>query len=181
MRTGASSWKTTTALLRGLASVTVVVVSSGTVLALPSFGTRLPHGERVPCAATTSEAMAAGCSRQGYCLGLGHHQCNGVQPDDVILERTTEETRLVSLNPFGDDFKTANYEWYLLFFVVVLSGCVCNSDRLLCFLSFSYIYFSLFVSSSLFLLSHSLFYLLLGPVRCAYKIPIRMVQRMGKN
>jgi hypothetical protein len=83
------------------------------VLAMPSFGLRIPNGEQVPCSSSTSEEeeeVAAGCSRQGYCLGLGHHHCGGVQPDDVTSNSTTE-TRLVSLNPFGEDFKTANYEW----------------------------------------------------------------------
>ena len=124
--TAASSW-TTTALLRGLAIATVF---SCTVTAMPSFGLRIPNGERVPCSSSTSEEMAAGCSRQGYCLGLGHHQCDGVQPDDVTLESTTEETRLVSLNPFGDDFKTANYEWYMVFIFSFLVLCI---NLVLCF------------------------------------------------
>ena len=129
---------------------------------MPSFGLRIPNGERVPCSSSTSEEMAAGCSRQGYCLGLGHHQCDGVQPDDVTLESTTEETRLVSLNPFGDDFKTANYEWYSL---CLSSSCFHGSYPPLCFLFLSFVRILGFLFESLCMLVYILlivFFLLDG-------------------
>jgi hypothetical protein len=81
----------------------------GVVNGMPSFGTKIPNGESVPCP-TDSIAGEDGCTASGYCLGLGHLNCGGFQNEDAFLNDETN-TRIVSLNPFGADFRDAGFVW----------------------------------------------------------------------
>ena len=83
--------------------------NAGVVNGMPSFGTKIPNGEAVPCP-VESIAGEEGCTLQGYCLGLGHLDCGGFQPQDVSLDEETN-TRVVLLNPFGEDFREQGFAW----------------------------------------------------------------------
>lgn len=66
--------------------------------ALPSFGSKIPNGQKVPC-----PPNAGGCSR-GICYGLGHPNCGGFQSGDRVGGN-------LFLSPFGDDLKANGYAW----------------------------------------------------------------------
>jgi hypothetical protein len=83
--------------------------NAGVVNGMPSFGTKIPNGEAVPCP-IESIAGEDGCTAAGLCLGLGHLNCGGFQTEDVILDEETN-TRVVSLNPFGEDFREQGFAW----------------------------------------------------------------------
>lgn len=76
-----------------------------TATALPSFGTKIPNGERVPCPPDETEA-SEGCTPSGFCFGLGHPSCGGFQP-----ENRDSDTGAISLNPFGDDWRATGFKW----------------------------------------------------------------------
>ena len=62
--------------------------------AYPSFGSKVPNGERVPCL-DEDDASCIG----GFCRGLGHGTCAGGVAGNP------------NLNPFGLDWKQNGYEW----------------------------------------------------------------------
>mmetsp|Transcript_18058 Transcript_18058/g.36528 ORF Transcript_18058/g.36528 Transcript_18058/m.36528 type:complete len:735 (+) Transcript_18058:124-2328(+) len=64
--------------------------------ALPSFGSKLPNGERVPC----RDGIDSGCI-DGYCRGIGHPACDG----------GTSGASPQLLSPFGQDWKDAGFRW----------------------------------------------------------------------
>jgi len=87
--------------MKSITSVAVLLLAAVVVLvdvttALPSFGSKIPNGERVPCQDDTDE----GCL-SGYCRGLGHPTCSG-----GISGQTPQ-----LLSPFGQDWKDAEFEW----------------------------------------------------------------------
>lgn len=73
--------------------------------ALPSFGTKIPNGENVPC-----PPSSPGCSTSGLCFGLGHLSCGGFQPEDKTIDATTGAAS-IALNPFGDDWRASGFVW----------------------------------------------------------------------
>ena len=64
------------------------------VEAYPSFGSKVPNGEKVPCLDEDDPSCIG-----GYCRGLGHGSCAGGVPGNP------------NLNPFGLDWKANGYEW----------------------------------------------------------------------
>jgi len=75
--------------------------------ALPSFGTKIPNGESVPCPESVS---GDGCTSAGFCFGLGHPSCGGFRADeDVSVD--ADGNRAVLLNPFGEDWKASGFQW----------------------------------------------------------------------
>ena len=67
--------------------------------ALPSFGSKVPNGQAVPCPPSNPE-----CSRSGYCAGLGHPDCGGAQAEDRV-------EGVLTLGPFGNDFRANGFTW----------------------------------------------------------------------
>jgi hypothetical protein len=107
---------TVTTLVLSLSFLLLLLLSHhdvGVVNGMPSFGTRIPNGEAVPCPPTESSVAGDdenGCTASGYCLGLGHLNCGGFQTEDAIVDEETN-TRVVSLNPFGEDFREQGFAW----------------------------------------------------------------------
>ena len=64
------------------------------VEAYPSFGSKVPNGEKVPCLDEDDPSCIG-----GYCRGLGHGSCAGGVPGNP------------NLNSFGLDWKANVYEW----------------------------------------------------------------------
>jgi hypothetical protein len=96
------------------AATTILLLSHHHVIivdALPSFGTKLPNGELVPCPSSVLDSGGDGCTLStGLCLGLGHWNCGGLQSDiDVSID--DEGTRILSLNPFGEDYRKQGFVW----------------------------------------------------------------------
>lgn len=101
--------------------------------ALPSFGTRVPNGERVPCPKPITadngedDPRTTGCTRNGFCFGLGHLQCGGFNPNAAIpvdgtdfdadgnavsaTNETETEQNIFQLNVFGEDWKLNGFVW----------------------------------------------------------------------
>jgi len=75
--------------------------------ALPSFGTKIPNGEVVPCPPSLLEDDSSGCTANDYCLGLGHPNCGGFQSEDKIEGNPTT----ILLNPFGEDWRSNGFVW----------------------------------------------------------------------
>ena len=81
--------------------------------ALPSFGQKIPNGEKVPCPTSTSTGTN-GCTASGFCFGLGHLDCGGFKQDDKIVtveDTTSSTTSTILLNPFGDDWRSNGFVW----------------------------------------------------------------------
>jgi len=74
--------------------------------AFPSFGWRVPNGDRVPCPAGASGCLPDKGQTQSMCFGLGHNTCLG---------------GTLPLNSFGEALKAANYQW-------TRTLCVTDSD-----------------------------------------------------
>ena len=86
-------------LLRISCTISVVLGAAHVAEALPSFGQKVPNGQAVPCPPSNPE-----CSRNGYCAGLGHPDCGGAQDGDRV-------DGVLSLSPFGNDFKANGFAW----------------------------------------------------------------------
>lgn len=83
--------------LPSLLACVVLASLSLTAKALPSFGSKIPNGERVPC----PDGADANDCLGGYCRGLGHGSCAG-----GISGIPTQD-----LNPFGTDWRDSGFEW----------------------------------------------------------------------
>lgn len=93
--------------------------------ALPSFGTKIPNGEHVPCPKRIETNVAGnddddprttGCTASGFCFGLGHLQCGGYNPSyaipfDGTNNETETEQNIFQLNVFGEDWRTNGFLW----------------------------------------------------------------------
>ena len=78
------------------AAAAALLVVLDVTTALPSFGSKIPNGERVPC----RDGIDDGCI-SGYCRGLGHPTCSGgISGENPQL-----------LSSFGQDWKDAGFEW----------------------------------------------------------------------
>jgi hypothetical protein len=75
------------------------------VKGLPSFGSKVPNGQRVPC-----PPSSPGCSESDVCFGLGHLSCGGFQPEDKTIDATTGAAS-IALNPFGEDWRANGFVW----------------------------------------------------------------------
>lgn len=103
-------------LVRVVVVVVVCLLSTSNLVvdALPSFGTKIPNGERVPC---PSSAVLSGCTASGFCFGLGHPNCGGFrQEDKIVIEENNNNnnngsTSSISLSPFGEDWKKNGFVW----------------------------------------------------------------------
>lgn len=94
-------------LLRFFAATSVAFCAVEFANALPSFGTRIPNGENVPCPPSLVEEDNSGCTASGYCLGLGHPNCGGFQPED----KTEGNPPSILLSPFGEDWRSNGFLW----------------------------------------------------------------------
>jgi len=77
------------------------------VVALPSFGAKIPNGELVPCPSSLLEDNSSGCTASGYCFGLGHPNCGGFQSEDKIEGNPPT----IFLSPFGEDWRSNGFVW----------------------------------------------------------------------
>jgi len=75
------------------------------VEALPSFGTKIPNGDKVPCPSEDLGNTDSGCTDSGLCLGLGHPNCGGFQVEDK------DENNQFVLSPFGEDWRANGFVW----------------------------------------------------------------------
>jgi hypothetical protein len=75
--------------------------------ALPSFGTKIPNGDKVPCPPNLLEDDSNGCTISGYCFGLGHPNCGGFQSEDKIEGNPPT----ILLGPFGEDWRSNGFVW----------------------------------------------------------------------
>jgi hypothetical protein len=101
------------AAVAAVAAATILLFSHPNIIivdALPSFGTKIPNGELVPCPSSVFGLTPDGCTPSGLCLGLGHWNCGGLQADtDVYID--DEGNRILSLNPFGEDWRKQGFVW----------------------------------------------------------------------
>jgi hypothetical protein len=101
------------AAVAAVAAATILLFSHPNIIivdALPSFGTKIPNGELVPCPSSVFALTPDGCTPSGLCLGLGHWNCGGLQADtDVYID--DEGNRILSLNPFGEDWRKQGFVW----------------------------------------------------------------------
>jgi len=83
----------------------VLLLAAPSVDAFPTFGMKIPNGVSVPC-----PDGAEGCNDAGVCLSLGHPACGGHRKgEDDFLD--SNGTRVVNLNPFGEDWKASGFQW----------------------------------------------------------------------
>mmetsp|Transcript_111367 Transcript_111367/g.228060 ORF Transcript_111367/g.228060 Transcript_111367/m.228060 type:complete len:997 (+) Transcript_111367:121-3111(+) len=90
------------------------VIDVDVVDGLPSFGTKIPNGDKVPCPSHLSEEDANGCTASGFCFGLGHPGCGGFSPEDRIKGNNNGENEnpsTIVLGSFGDDWRSNGFLW----------------------------------------------------------------------
>ena len=96
------------AMCSSSSAVAVVLLSwlsstANRVSALPSFGDRIPNGERVPCPPDMDQNE---CVR-GFCRGLGHTSCGG----HIISTDPLVGSPPVQLSSFGEDLRASGFKW----------------------------------------------------------------------